>query len=129
MHTVTRHPRTAVARWSAVLAWMALIFALSSVSEPGVPSGWTMPGHAALYAVLGALAAEALRADRDATRVLALAVLLSSLYGMSDEIHQAFVPGRMPELVDWAVDTLGATVGAGALLWARSTAARRLRRG
>jgi VanZ family protein len=37
-----------------------------------------------------------------------LAVLLASLYGVSDEAHQAFVPGRSADAVDWLADTVGA---------------------
>jgi len=37
-----------------------------------------------------------------------LAVLLASLYGATDELHQAFVPGRSADPADWLADTLGA---------------------
>ncbi|MGH8020749.1 MAG: VanZ family protein [Opitutaceae bacterium] len=43
----------------------------------------------------------------------ALAVIaLVSLYGVSDEFHQSFTPGRSVELADWMADTLGAGVAA-----------------
>jgi VanZ family protein len=35
---------------------------------------------------------------------------LGSLYGLIDEIHQHFVPGRNSDIQDWAFDTLGAAV-------------------
>jgi len=34
------------------------------------------------------------------------------LYGLSDEIHQYFVPERSADLLDWLADTVGAAVGA-----------------
>ncbi len=53
-----------------------------------------------------------------------LAVLLASLYGVSDEVHQAYVPGRSADLFDWVADTVGAGVGVGVTvlvvrLWVR----------
>ena len=35
-------------------------------------------------------------------------LIFSSLYGVSDEWHQSFVPGRMSDIADWAADTVGA---------------------
>lgn len=39
---------------------------------------------------------------------------IASLYGFTDEAHQAFVPGRSPELLDVFADVLGAFF---ALMW------------
>ena len=36
-----------------------------------------------------------------------LAVALSALYGMTDEVHQAFVPERTSEIGDWIADVIG----------------------
>lgn len=113
-------------RWLAVLAWMAVIFVLSSVRDPQVPGGLTTPGHAVLYAVLGGLLVLALRPGRSRMTALAAAVLIASAYGVSDELHQAFVPTRMPDVLDWAWDTVGAAIGAVAIhLAARSLELRR----
>jgi VanZ family protein len=51
-------------------------------------------------------------------RTLLLLVFISSLYGVIDEIHQYFVPGRDCNVWDWIADTLGAFLGAGAALLA-----------
>lgn len=40
-----------------------------------------------------------------------LAVLLTSLYAVTDEVHQIFVEGRSCQLSDWAIDTMGAVIG------------------
>jgi VanZ family protein len=37
-------------------------------------------------------------------------VAAGSLYGVSDEIHQAFVPGRSSDVLDWMADTAGTLV-------------------
>ena len=39
-------------------------------------------------------------------------VLIVSLWGVSDEIHQSFVPNRSVSAWDWAFDTAGAVFGA-----------------
>ncbi len=38
-------------------------------------------------------------------------LIIVSLYAVFDEIHQAFIPGRSCELLDWAADFLGAAAG------------------
>ena len=39
------------------------------------------------------------------------AFVISSLYGLLDEIHQSFVPGRNSEFLDWFADSVGAAIG------------------
>ena len=45
-----------------------------------------------------------------AKRILLPAVVIS-LYGIIDEIHQSFVPGRSCSFLDWCADTIGALIG------------------
>ncbi|MBR4006000.1 MAG: VanZ family protein [Treponema sp.] len=45
-----------------------------------------------------------------AKRILFPAVVIS-LYGIVDEIHQSFVPGRSCSFMDWCADTVGALIG------------------
>jgi VanZ family protein len=40
------------------------------------------------------------------------AIALTSLYAVSDELHQIFVDGRACKITDWAIDTAGAIIGA-----------------
>ena len=40
------------------------------------------------------------------------AVLITSLYAVTDEVHQTFVDGRSCEFRDWVIDTVGALIGA-----------------
>ena len=101
--------------WLPVLAWAALIFALSSVPDLGTGlGGWDTVlrklAHAGEYAVLGALL---VRASGRA----GLAVGLGAAYAITDEIHQTFVAGRAGSPVDVAIDAVGVLLGV--LLWMR----------
>ncbi len=58
----------------------------------------------------------------------ALAVSLSIAYAITDEIHQIFVPGRVFDLYDIGVDTMGAAMGALAATWFCWTIGRRWRK-
>jgi VanZ family protein len=42
-----------------------------------------------------------------------LAIVIVSIFGLSDELHQHFTPGRSMEFMDWVADTLGATLAVG----------------
>lgn len=104
------------ARWIAVALWMGVIFRFSALPGSDVPGKYGSAAHFVEYAVLGALLWFALvRNSRMAP--LAAAIVVASFYGITDEFHQYFVPGRVPDVADWGVDTLGAC--AGALLAAR----------
>ena len=38
-------------------------------------------------------------------------LIVASLYGMVDELHQLFVPGRSADVRDWLADFIGAVLG------------------
>jgi VanZ family protein len=46
------------------------------------------------------------------SKAIVLAICLGSVYGIIDEIHQYFVPGRDCNVWDWLADTIGAVLGA-----------------
>jgi len=74
---------------------------------------WAL-SHIFIYAVLAFLVARALNHQRYLNpQVFQLAFALTLLYGISDEIHQHFVPGRGFQLYDILMDGLGALVGLG----------------
>jgi VanZ family protein len=96
-------------RWLPVLLWALLIFGLSSIPSLGTGLGtWDevlrTGAHFAEYAVLGALLARWLRRP-------AVAAAAGSAYAVTDELHQALVPGRAASVADWVVDTLGVLAG------------------
>ena len=99
--------------WLPVVAWGALIFGLSSISDLGTGlGGWDLAlrkvAHGAEYAVLGALLVRATGQPR-------IAFALGAFYAVTDEVHQAFVPGRMGSPIDVGIDVVGVAVGI--VLW------------
>ncbi len=95
---------------------MAMIFGLSSLSTvPSPPEGFSFYDvHIAVYLGLGVLTARALaRGVRDVSRTAVIgAIFISSLYGVSDEYHQLFVPGRSFDYLDMVADLVGSVAGA-----------------
>ena len=109
--------------WLPSVAWAAVIFAGSSVPGSSIPGDFSVIGHLSEYAVLGALVCFAAR-GLPRRRAIAIAVLACALYGVSDELHQAFVPLRTPDALDWATDVIGAALGAGVYTGIRAWAAK-----
>ena len=127
--------RRVVLRWLAVVLWLAFIFFMSSRDATQLSEGFfeqvkqllatmlnTLFGyhedpvspfcHFCEYAVLGGLLLNALRVHTQSLRTACLAgVAIASVYGITDEIHQLFVPGRFCDPADWVVDTCGAALG------------------
>ena len=104
--------------WLPVLIYLVLIFALSSLpkqvfAETEVPF-FDKFLHTIEYAVLGFLLIRALKNSRlwlsDGGFIL-LAVVLATLYGISDEFHQHFVPNRIASLGDVFFDYIGSVIG------------------
>ena len=72
--------------------------------------------HLGAYAFLAFLAARNIGQERpffSRKKIGILALLFAVLYGLSDEIHQAFVPARTASVWDFAADILGGFIGAG----------------
>ena len=115
-------------RWIAVAAWMGLIFFLSGQSRlPDLSGGWPeiqdIGGHFAAYAVLALLLRWAL-SGAGVARPGRWAFMLTLLYGLSDEFHQSFVPGRHPDPFDVLTDAAGAAAALACLwLYARKRSA------
>ncbi len=114
--------------WLLLIGLCLLIFWQSSGPLPHqTPSltGLDKLAHAAVYALLAFLAARAFATlpFPDQAPVLPwAAALFAALYGLSDEIHQSFVPGRSADAWDWIADISGAI--AGALIYRRRVARR-----
>lgn len=86
---------------------MAGIFYLSSRpgEAVGLPAPWDKLAHFLAYALLGFLLGLGLDRGGQAFGVAAL-------YGLLDEFHQSFTPGREVSLLDFLADALGGALGA-----------------
>ena len=105
------------------LLYMAGIFCLSSLSDQGAandalnPLAWISPDvqnflHVPVYGGLAALWFWSLRHwVAGSAYKYALALILTLGYGLLDEWHQAFVPGRCSSITDVGFDTIGAVIG------------------
>lgn len=95
---------------------MAAIFVMSSRSElphtPGVSIQFmAIAGHFIAYGLLAIFVVWALRFEiRHYPNRAMIAFMVTLLYGMSDEFHQSFVPGRDASVGDLVVDGIGALV-------------------
>jgi VanZ family protein len=112
--------------WAPVLVYAAAIFYFSSLSKPDEELPTFVRDlsdkllHFVEYGILGGLWYRAFRwasGPRIATSAVLLAVMAGSIYGMTDEVHQAFVPMRETSVLDWIADTVGSLIGARGLSW------------
>ncbi len=99
-------------RWLPALIWMGIIFYWSS--QPVLPidnlpnaelAHWL--SHAGAYSILAVLLAFGTGLSR---RRLWLAFVLATLYGIGDEIHQSFTPGRSGGVRDVVIDAVSAGI-------------------
>lgn len=111
-------------RWLPVVAWMALIFFVSSMPRlPMVaPPFWqellSKGAHFSEYAVLAGLLWRALPPTLSVSWPYWLSWVIAALYAASDEFHQSFVPNRDASLEDVAFDVAGALAALVAIfLW------------
>ncbi len=107
-------------RWGPAVVWMLVIFFLSGrtgghlntllpVFKKVIPSmegfDW---GHFFAYFILAATYYWGF--GKTAVRYRIIAVALCVLYGITDEFHQSFVPGRTPDVMDIRNDAIGAAL-------------------
>ncbi|MCK6619127.1 MAG: VanZ family protein [Calditrichaceae bacterium] len=110
------------------LAWALLIFILSSIPGDNLPQmGFEFEDkfeHFLAYAAIGFLFARAFffqsRFPGLREKYILATLAAGILFGVSDELHQYFVPGRVSDLYDLIADALGVVMGVflfRALLW------------
>lgn len=103
--------------WVPLYIYAGIIFSFSSIPKPlpevDIPF-FDKALHICEYAVFGLLAS---RAFKNSPRrgffenFKLMAILISILYGISDEFHQAFVAERQFSIFDMVADAIGGTLG------------------
>lgn len=120
MRRYWRRQRSWLYLWLPLLAWMGLIFFLSARPDlPTLESGWmsrlvSSGAHAFMFGVLAVLWMRVLGGRHSAWL---LAFGLTMLYALSDEFHQAFVPGRQTDAWDLLCDGIGAALALAIWTW------------
>jgi VanZ family protein len=135
-------PFNMIKNWWPVAVWMSVIFLFSTDLFSGAnTTAFLRPllsslfpainpdqietihlimrklGHWGEYFILAILSIRALHADLPAQlrlRRAAGAIAIATLYAISDEWHQSYVPSRSASIVDVLIDSCGAIAGA---LW------------
>ncbi len=111
--------------WLPVLVYVAIIFALSSVANLTPPVGFRhadKAAHLVEYTLLGFLLVRAFFGARVFGSIVAcglLALVAGLVTGITDEIFQAGVPGRVSSAADFRMDALGVLLGVVAYVLAR----------
>lgn len=100
--------------WAPVFLYAGLIFYVSSIPGSEVPSiGIDLsPMHIPEFYILSYLLFRALKSDivnKSLTSAF-LAIIISTMYGILDEIHQLFVPGRIFSVYDIFLNLMGSVI-------------------
>ena len=103
--------------------WLpVIVYCLAIYIQSDMPSIEHIPSfefsdkllHFFAYAVMGVLfyrAYQTLRVKNDPRMLITISIISAALYGISDEIHQYFVPYRDASIWDVVANTLGAICG------------------
>ncbi len=112
--------------WFPLLAYCGLIYLQSAYPSPeNVPKlpFFDKLVHVAAYALLSMLFFRAYRTTRLNVRLktlMLLSIVSSAVYGVSDEIHQHFVPFRQADILDVLADLVGSILGVYVVQFVRS---------
>ena len=102
--------------FSLLLFYCLFIYWLSDQTslKPPIDFGFDLQDklyHAGAYSIMGLLAWRSFKHLASSPVLLALlSIAFCSLYGLSDEWHQSFVPGRESDVTDWVADTSGSVL-------------------
>lgn len=100
--------------WLLTLSWAVLIFYLTSIPNLTVVEDtllsllFTSLAHFFFFGIQAVLLLVSLSSDLRTP--IPYALIITSVYGLADELHQLNVPGRSATLGDWVFDTLGAAI-------------------
>ena len=100
--------------WFPVFLYSGIIFYASSLPDLKPPLKITnidKAFHVLEYLPFGFLLARAFIQQWPAVKIWQVVTICSLLYGISDEYHQSFVPGRESSVIDVVADTIGGFLG------------------
>ncbi|OMF37566.1 hypothetical protein BK133_05815 [Paenibacillus sp. FSL H8-0548] len=118
--TIFSFPR--ILRFLPAVAWMTVIFVLSARTSDEINTllpffqkflpfvndfNW---GHFLAYFILALTLDYGIGKKGDRFWIKVAIVLICGLYGITDEYHQSFVGGRMPDIMDIRNDIIGAAL-------------------
>ncbi len=103
--------------WLPVFLFLALIFCASCVPGKAITDfiSWqSIAYHFFIFLFLAFFLARALRKTwpkKSAVTIIFFVIILGTIYGIMDELHQVFTPGRSVSGFDVLVDSLGSIIG------------------
>jgi VanZ family protein len=111
--------------WLPVVFFMGFIFYMSGRRGEDLPSLFAYQDivfHLLIYALLGWSFGRALACEKEALsffKIVCLCAVFGLLYGISDEYHQSFIPGRTSDIFDVMIDVAGSFMGGLIVKWLR----------
>mgnify|MGYP003443897534 CR=1 FL=1 len=104
-----------ISLWLPVFIWAGVIFLFSSFPTTTTTTFYLgdfllkKSAHVIEYGIFFFFVYRALiNSNVTKSRSMWLSVLIAFMYGLSDEFHQSFTPGRGPKFTDVLIDTFGA---------------------
>jgi VanZ family protein len=100
--------------WVPVALYAAAIFAASSMADFNTgPGHWRDKIlHTIEYGTFGFICIRAFNATfGNSWRIILYSIACAAFYGITDEFHQRFTPGRTCDYRDWIADVIGITLG------------------
>ncbi len=103
--------------WLPVLVFMGFIFYASSIPGSNIPSLFPFQDiafHLFVYLILAFLFARALKntySNITPSKIILFTIIFGVAYGLTDELHQAFVPYRCVSSFDVFIDSVGSFIG------------------
>ena len=101
-----------------MVIWAALISYMSSIPGDSLPDlgivGADKFAHFTEFLVLGMLLTRAILGQGpkiSLSRAVILSIIVSVFYAAIDEGHQALIPGRQVDILDFAIDVAGIVLG------------------
>ena len=103
--------------YAPLIIYWTILFTATTLPVESVPTFAISDKihHLVAYFILSALLYLTLIYQRKSktlfTYAPSVAILIASVYGALDEIHQILIPGRFAEILDWLADFVGTLLG------------------